>query len=252
MDISVVIPAYNEEKTIAGVIRVAKSNAKVKEVIVVSDGSTDHTAKEVKRFGRDVVLLDFKVNKGKGYALYQGIKKVTCPLVVLLDADLSGLKPSHIDRIARPLEKHEADLVLAPIDVLSKKDKPYPEFIKGPYEWLHNNYGALITGQRAGFRDDLAKIRGIKDTRYGVDLLISDYYLARKKKIKKIAFYDIHHSWKEEKWGKPGLKLRVSMYQDILKVFDKLKAKGELVSQGFLPEKNAMRGRKRSWHKAAS
>ena len=70
-DIGVVIPAYNAEKTIAGVIKQAISYGFEKNnVIVVNDGSTDRTEDEVKRQG--VVLINHAENMGKGAALRNG------------------------------------------------------------------------------------------------------------------------------------------------------------------------------------
>jgi glycosyltransferase involved in cell wall biosynthesis len=239
MDVSVVIPAYNEEKTIAGVIRTVRANPRVKEIVVVNDGSTDRTGAEIRQFGKDVVFLDYKTNRGKGFALHRGIRKAAGPVIVLLDADLAGLKPAHVDRLARPLEAGEVDLVLAPINLIREEDERYLDLIKGPYEWWRENYAALVTGQRAGFRKDFIDIQGMEDTKYGVDLLMTDYYLAGKKRVKRVIFDDVRHLRKTEKWGREGKKLRTSMYKDMLRVLDKLEAKGSLIAQGFLPKVDA-------------
>lgn len=238
-NISVIIPAYNEEKTVARVVKAAKANSKVKEIIVVNDGSADRTAEEVR--GEGIVLLDYKVNRGKGHALSKGIEKSSYPIIVLLDADLRGLRPGHIDKLVEPLEKGEADLVLATIDLLREEEKRYLELFKGPYKWWHINYATLVTGQRAGFRKDFVNIKGIEDARYGVDLLVTDYYLANEKKIKKIIFDDVKHYRKPEKWGEEGWKLFPHMYRDIIKAFGRLEARKEVLAQGFLSKKDRKR-----------
>jgi glycosyltransferase involved in cell wall biosynthesis len=236
--VSVLIPAYNEEKTIVDVITSVRRNNRVGEIIAVNDGSTDETADKVRQF-RDVVLIDDEVNRGKGYAVYAGVRRARFPLIVMLDADLVGLAPWHIDKLITPLEQGEADLVLATIDLLREEERRLVEsfFYKGPYEWLHLNYTILVTGQRAAYREDMLDVADIKNSRYGVDLLITDYYLARGKKIKKTFFEDVRHYRKGEKWEGEGRKLDLLTYRDILKTFGHLEARGSVLAQGFSPNK---------------
>lgn len=108
----VIIPAYNEEKTIREVVLRSKKQ-KVK-VVVVNDGSVDTTPKIVKKLG--VVLINHKRRKGKGEAIKTGLKYVIknypkAKYMVLMDADLQYL-PEDIPKILNPLKKGEADIVM--------------------------------------------------------------------------------------------------------------------------------------------
>lgn len=229
--VSVVIPAYNEQDTISGVVRAALGHHDVKEVLVVSDGSRDDTAKEVRQFGGPVKLLNYKRNRGKGFALSKGIGKTKFPLVVLLDADLIGVRPDHIDRMIVPLKEGSTDHVLASINLLRAERKWYLKAIENSYNNLiRDRYLIAITGQRAGRREDLTSIKGLRNTRYGVDILITDYYLSKGKKIEKFAFDDIKHRRKSEKWGeeKGSKELRMAT-QDVLSTFIRLKARKALL-----------------------
>jgi hypothetical protein len=87
-----------------------------------------------------------------------------------------------------------------------------------------------ITGQRSGRREDLASIKGLKSTRYGVDILITDHYLSKGKKVKKVALEDIKHRRKGEKWGeeKGSKELRLAT-QDVFSTFLRLKARKALL-----------------------
>ncbi len=69
MKVSVIIPAFNEERTIGEVVKIAKNNPFVDEVIVVNDASTDRTPIIAKKSGAKVI--NFKENKGKGWAYYE-------------------------------------------------------------------------------------------------------------------------------------------------------------------------------------
>lgn len=87
-NISIVVPAYNEEKNIADTIRSLKNldyPKKLLEIVVVDDGSTDGTYRVAKRF-KGIKLLRQK-NKGKGAALNHGLQKSKGEIVAVIDAD---------------------------------------------------------------------------------------------------------------------------------------------------------------------
>ncbi len=84
--VTVLIPAYNEELTIARTVAAARSLPGVLQVIVVDDGSTDKTAEKARAAGAEVLRTG--VNRGKGAALNHGLKAVKGDLLLLLDADL--------------------------------------------------------------------------------------------------------------------------------------------------------------------
>ena len=70
LKICVLIPAYNCEKTVENVLKSVLQYAE--NVIVVNDGSTDNTENILSSFGEQIILISYKKNKGKGYALKQG------------------------------------------------------------------------------------------------------------------------------------------------------------------------------------
>ena len=106
MKVSVIIPAFNEEKTIGGVVETARNNPFVDEVIVVNDASTDRTPIIAKKKGAKVI--NFNQNKGKGWAYYEGVKASEGDIIIFLDADLIGLEPNHITELIRPIIEGEA------------------------------------------------------------------------------------------------------------------------------------------------
>ncbi len=92
MKLSIIIPAYNEEKTVAEIIRrvfEAPAEGFEKEIIVVNDGSTDSTLSELAKIRKNIpfILLEHSKNKGKGASIRTGIFKVTGDAVLIQDAD---------------------------------------------------------------------------------------------------------------------------------------------------------------------
>ena len=107
--VSVVIPAYNEEKTIEHVIGVVKQVKQITQIIVVNDGSTDDTERIVSNID-DVTLINHKLNKGKGSAMKTGLKEVTGQIVLFLDADLSEITKEQVEAIIKPILDNSADI----------------------------------------------------------------------------------------------------------------------------------------------
>ena len=112
--LSVIIPVYNEEETIVPLIRrVLRSNLKGinKEIIVINDASTDQTLKRI-RTVRDkrVKLINKRVNKGKGAALRDGIRKAKGEVIVIQDADLE-YNPNEYPLLFSPILEGKADVV---------------------------------------------------------------------------------------------------------------------------------------------
>jgi glycosyltransferase involved in cell wall biosynthesis len=113
MKLSVIIPAYNEEKTLQEIVRqvqkVRLAKNITKEIIIVNDASTDKTL-AISRKLRGVKVISHKVNQGKGAALATGINEATGDIILIQDADLE-YDPSDYPKLLEPILRKRAKVV---------------------------------------------------------------------------------------------------------------------------------------------
>jgi glycosyltransferase involved in cell wall biosynthesis len=109
--VSVVIPAFNEERTIDECLRRVAALDLDTELVVVDDGSSDGTAEALQRTGvQGVQVLTHEANRGKGAAVRTGIAATHGSIVLILDADLE-YDPDDIPRLVAPILDGYADVV---------------------------------------------------------------------------------------------------------------------------------------------
>ena len=141
----ILIPAYNEEKTIA---RVILDSMKYGSVIVCDDGSTDYTGEIASRLGALVVRHDS--NRGYGAALKTLFRKVleyNPDIVITLDADLQH-DPSYIPRLIEAMEESGADIVIG----MRSEDDETPPIRRVGVKMLSKAMPGGLKDVQSGFR----------------------------------------------------------------------------------------------------
>ena len=198
--VAVIIPAFNEQDTVADVVRVALELTP--DVIVVSDGSSDETASTARRAGAHVIELP--ENAGKGPALHAGLVATDASYVILLDADLVGLNLQHLRTLIDPVVSRELDMAIG-------------VFSEGGFMTdFGNRMTPHLSGQRAVRRDWLLSVPRLAQERWPEPAIT---YALKNDHVKwgYVELPKLSQVMKEEKRGFwRGVKYRTRMYLDLL------------------------------------
>ena len=220
MDISVVIPLFNEEESLhelyAWIERVMKANGFTYEVIFVNDGSTDGSWNVIKRLGSSdnrVRGIKFRRNYGKRPALYCGFKESQGDVVITMDADLQD-SPDEIPELYRMITEEGYDLVSG------YKQKRYDPLSKTIPTKLFNATARKISGIK-NLHDFNC---GLKAYRRDVVKNIEVYgemhryipYLAKNAGFNKIGEKVVHHQARKYGKSKFGLNRFFNGYLDLI------------------------------------
>ena len=130
-----VIPTYNNARTVADIVR--RTKAVCGGVIVVNDGSTDNTLRELQPFGNTITLISYSRNRGKGYALRRGMeaaRKAGYNYAVTIDSD----------------GQHSPEEIPSLVNALPTDDAPRPTLIVGSRWQDVGNADNLPQGMPAG------------------------------------------------------------------------------------------------------
>ena len=220
MDISVVIPLYNEDESIpelyAWIERVMKENGFTYEVIFVNDGSTDQSWKVISELCEqhpEAKGIKFRRNYGKSPALYCGFKEAQGDVVVTMDADLQD-SPDEIPEMRRMIVEDGYDLVSG------YKQKRYDPISKTLPTKLFNATARKVSGIK-NLHDFNC---GLKAYRRDVVKNIEVYgemhrfipYLAKNAGFDKIGEKVVHHQARKYGKSKFGLNRFVNGYLDLI------------------------------------
>ena len=198
----VLIPAFDEASTVASVVRIARA-ACIGPVLVVDDGSSDATSKVAQRAGAEVLRL--ADNRGKGGAVAAGAAARDEEVVVLIDADLTGLRAEHVRALARPVLAGEATMSRG-------------VFSRGRWTTTAAQHIApQLNGQRGVLRERLLEVPGLAHSRYGIEVAITNHAASASWTCVDVPLVGVSQVTKEAKRGfLRGVLVRLKMYGEIL------------------------------------
>ena len=223
MDISVVVPLYNEEESLpelyAWIERVMDAHHFTYEVIFVNDGSTDHSwqvIEELSRKSKEVKGIKFRRNYGKSPALFCGFEKAEGDVVITMDADLQD-SPDEIPELYRMITEEDYDLISG------WKKKRYDPITKTIPTKLFNATARAVSGihNLHDFNCGLKAYR--KDVVKNIEVYGEMHryipYLAKNAGFNRIGEKVVHHQARKYGKTKFGLNRFVNGYLDLLSLW---------------------------------
>lgn len=204
MRVVAIIPAFNEEQTIVSILQACLSSSVLSDIIVVDDGSTDHTAEYAQSLSVHVVQQE---NQGKGTALLAGAHATDADIILFLDADLVGLTGEHIINLVHPVMAGRA------IMTVGLRDKSW-------FTHLAPRIAPVLGGERAIIRTHFLELaadtmRSSHD--FGIETVMNAYCEKLRLPVEYIDMPGVHHVIKEKKYGIiRGFIARCKMIKQIL------------------------------------
>ncbi|MGE5108258.1 MAG: glycosyltransferase family 2 protein [Sphingobacteriales bacterium] len=204
--LTVIIPVYNEEKTIEllldRVTQVTLNSNIQKELVVVNDYSTDNTKEVIERYitsnpHLEIRLYNHDINKGKGAALHTGIREATGEYRIVQDADLE-YDPNDFNQLIEPVIRGSADVVFGSRFVGSKPHRvllfhhslanKFLTFLSNLFTQL--NLTDIETCYKL-FDAGMLKSLRLKEKRFGFEPEVT----AKISRIKKVRIYEVGVSY---------------------------------------------------------
>lgn len=207
MRLSIIIPAYNEEKTIKRLIeKVKRVDFPIKtEIIVVNDNSSDNTLSILKKI-KGIKIISHKINKGKGAGLQTGIKASTGDIIIIQDADFE-YEPQEIPSLLKPILGGKTQVVYGSRFLMKNNNQwAIPthylgnrtiSFILSKLYW--KKLTDIETCYKVFTREVKDKIMPLTMNDFGIEVEITSKILQNKFKIIELPISYKPRTWKEGK-----------------------------------------------------
>lgn len=205
MRLTCVIPAYNEEARIGAVLQAVLGHPLIDEVLVVDDGSADGTSRVVAGYPA-ARLITLAQNGGKTAALARGFAETRSEIILLIDADLSGLSPAHLTALIAPVKAGRAAMSISLRD-----NAPFL------WRWIGLDY---ISGERALRRDLL---QGQEEAlrrlpKFGFEVFLNALVLKAAAPLAVVRLPGVKSPLKSAKYGVwAGIKGDIGMMRDLFR-----------------------------------
>ena len=211
MKTTAIVAAYNEEGTIADVLRALTASPLIDEVIVVSDGSEDATV-EIARTFDGVRTVALHENHGKGFAMAVGVANATNDTLFFCDGDMYNVTEDHISALVNPVLNGDCDMN---IGVRNRGD--VANFLH-----LRMKCGPVLSGIRVMRRKVFETVPPQYQSHYKIEAALNCFCARAGYRQQQTVIYGLDHVIKESKRGlADGLQARWRMSREVfLLLFD--------------------------------
>ena len=210
-EITLAIPAFNEADRIGNILSIVRSIDLFQKIIVINDGSSDNTAQVVQEYAEKdnrITLIDNPKNQGKGYGIFTAWKQSQTSYMLMLDADLKGLKPEHIQDLCEPVLSGQADMTIG----LFRKGQWSTDLSHFITPWL--------SGQRCFRLDLMEQISEDASRGYGIETAMTVASHQYHWKIRKVFLMGMSHPPNELHRGSiKGVINRMKMYSHVIRAW---------------------------------
>lgn len=206
MRTTAIIAAYNEEKTIAEVLRALTGSPLIDEIIVVSDGSVDRTV-EICRSFEGVRTVALRHNHGKGFAMAVGVANATNDVLFFCDGDMYNVTEEHLTALITPVVRAESDM-----NIGVRHRGAVADFMH-----LRMKFMPVLSGIRVMRREVFETVPPQYQAHYKIEAALN-YFCARAGyRQQQTVIHGLDHVKKEAKLGfLRGVQARKDMYREVL------------------------------------
>jgi len=229
MNVSIIIPCYNEEKTIKEIVSTVKKYlTENDEIIVIDDCSSDNTPSILKNDLKKIIdkLIVSEKNYGKGYSIKQGIAVAKGNIILIQDADLE-YHPSDYEKLLKPIRNGSADVVYGSRFIGSEEKRVL-------YFWhtIGNKFLTLLSNMLSDlnlsdmevgykvFKSEILKSINLKENRFGFEPEITAKIAKKNIRIYEIGIKYFGRKYSDGKkitWRDGFSALRCIIYYNIFK-----------------------------------
>ncbi|MEA2691763.1 MAG: hypothetical protein QOJ16_1150 [Acidobacteriota bacterium] len=204
--VAAIVPAYNEQETLAAVLSVLASAALIDEVIVVSDGSTDETVEIARAMG--VKTIHLLKNHGKGMAMAVGVAHTGAPILVFVDGDILNLTHEMLEELIRPVKDGRSEMNVGIRNRGSLLNA------------IHVNFGPLLSGIRCLKREVFEAVPEEDVEGFAIETGLNWACVQLDGRITTTVFFHLKHLVKEKKRGLVrGAKARCEMFATVFRAY---------------------------------
>lgn len=207
--VAAIVPAFNEQETLADVLSVLKETPQVDEILVVSDGSTDETVAIAQALG--VKVLHLHKNHGKGMALAMGAVHTSAPILVFVDGDIMNLSEYLLYQLIDPVISGQAAMNVG------VRHRGWL------IDFFHRRYGPLLSGIRCLERQVFDALPERYVEGFAVETALN--YSCRRQglPLTTTVLHDLKHLVKERKRGlTAGVRGRLEMFGAVFSAWIRL------------------------------